>query len=49
MHTWSRDTSVTKLSGPARDGSSTSVFAPLTYEIDNGHTSERETERGSQN
>ena len=36
-HTWSRDTSVTKLSGPARDGSNTSVFAPLTYEIDDGH------------
>jgi hypothetical protein len=36
-YTWSRDTSVTKLSGPARDGSNTSVFAPLTYEIDDGH------------
>ena len=35
MHTWSRDTSVTKLSGPARDGSSTRVFAPLTFEIVN--------------
>jgi hypothetical protein len=49
MYTWSRDTSVTKLSGPARDGSSTSVFAPLIYQIDNGHASQRRTENGSQN
>jgi len=49
MYTWSRDTSVTKLSCPAKDGSSTRVFAPLTYQIDNGHASQREIENGSQN
>lgn len=49
IYTWSRDTSVTKLSGPARDGSSTRVFAPLTYQIDKGHASQRRTENGSQN
>src|SRR6267154_3573710 len=49
MYTWSRDTSVTKLSGPARDGSSTRVFAPLTYQIDNGHASQIRIENGSQN
>ena len=48
MYTWRRDTSVTKLSGPARDGSSTRVFAPLTYQIDNGHASQRRTENDSQ-
>jgi hypothetical protein len=32
---------VTKLSGPARDGSSTRVFAPLTLEIVNDHTSQK--------
>jgi hypothetical protein len=40
---------VTKLSGPARDGSKTSVFAPLTYENDDGHMLWREIESGSQN
>jgi hypothetical protein len=49
MYTWSRDTSVTKLSGPARDGSSTRVFAPLTYQIYNGHASQIRIENGSQN
>lgn len=49
MYTWSRDTSVTKLSGPARDGSSTRVFALLTCQIDNGHASQRMIENGSQN
>jgi hypothetical protein len=32
---------VTKLSGPARDGSSTRVFAPLTLDIVNDHTSQK--------
>ena len=36
---------MTKLSGPARDGSNTSVFAPLTYEIDDGHTVWRDGKR----
>ena len=32
---------MTKLSGPARDGSSTRVFAPLTLDIVNDHTSQK--------
>ena len=32
---------MTKLSGPARDGSSTRVFAPLTLEVVNDHTSQK--------
>lgn len=34
---------MTKLSGPARDGSSTRVFAPLTLEI----VSDKTTQRGN--
>ena len=38
---------MTKLSGPARDGSSTRVFAPLTLEIVNDHTSRKRYGEGA--